>query len=166
MHNIRKERIRPPPKVKTCNWCRESIALDAFRCRYCQSYVKDIPGLEDCGVGMFVTIKKPKPTLPPLPPPTSDGGSDSSGGAAADKNGSVNGATATSNHAPSDTGGDGSSEKAGDDPTPSLSRTMTGSTTPESTADPQRKPTGSTTTTIGPAEGKRIAAELAQANSS
>ncbi|KAG0238220.1 hypothetical protein BGW42_006500 [Actinomortierella wolfii] len=61
MHNIRKEKIRPPPKVKTCNWCRESIALDAFRCRYCQSYVKDIPGLEDCGVGMFVKIKKPKP---------------------------------------------------------------------------------------------------------
>ncbi|KAF9432377.1 hypothetical protein BGZ76_010893 [Entomortierella beljakovae] len=77
LHNIRQEKIKPPPKEKTCNWCRESIHLDAFRCKYCQSFVKDIPGVEDAGVGMFVTIKKPKqqhsqsPTLhdelPPLP---------------------------------------------------------------------------------------------------
>ncbi|KAI7831211.1 large-conductance mechanosensitive channel [Gamsiella multidivaricata] len=65
VHNIRKEKIRPPPKEKTCNWCRESIALDAFRCKFCQSFVKDIPGIEDAGVGMFVTIKKPRQqTLP------------------------------------------------------------------------------------------------------
>ncbi|KAF8937652.1 large-conductance mechanosensitive channel [Dissophora ornata] len=60
VHNVRKEKIRPPPKEKTCNWCREAIALDAFRCKYCQSFVKDIPGIEDAGVGMFVTIKQPR----------------------------------------------------------------------------------------------------------
>ncbi|KAG0379778.1 hypothetical protein BGX24_011720 [Mortierella sp. AD032] len=59
VHNIRREKIRPPPKVKECLWCREDIALDAFRCKFCQSFVKDIPGIEDAGVGMFVTIKRP-----------------------------------------------------------------------------------------------------------
>ncbi|KAG0321615.1 hypothetical protein BGZ99_003789 [Dissophora globulifera] len=59
VHNIRKEKIKPPPKEKTCNWCRESIALEAFRCKFCQSFVKDIPGIEDAGIGMFVTIKRP-----------------------------------------------------------------------------------------------------------
>ncbi|KAG0275473.1 hypothetical protein BGZ95_008744 [Linnemannia exigua] len=54
-----REKIRPPPKVKECLWCREDIALDAFRCKFCQSFVKDIPGIEDAGVGMFVTIKRP-----------------------------------------------------------------------------------------------------------
>ncbi|KAF9899867.1 hypothetical protein EC991_008222 [Linnemannia zychae] len=59
VHNIRREKIRPPPKVKECLWCREDIALDAFRCKFCQSFVRDIPGIEDAGVGMFVTIKRP-----------------------------------------------------------------------------------------------------------
>ncbi|KAF9282902.1 hypothetical protein BGZ68_005685 [Mortierella alpina] len=66
VHNVRKEKIRPPPKEKTCNWCRESIALEAFRCKFCQSFVKDIPGIEDAGVGMFVTVKRPKQPQPPL----------------------------------------------------------------------------------------------------
>ncbi|KAG0055636.1 hypothetical protein BGZ83_007936 [Gryganskiella cystojenkinii] len=65
VHNIRKEKIKPPPKEKTCNWCKEQIALDAFRCKFCQSFVKDIPGLEDAGVGMFVTVKKPRHTPSP-----------------------------------------------------------------------------------------------------
>ncbi|KAF9938886.1 hypothetical protein BGZ67_010289 [Mortierella alpina] len=65
VHNVRKEKIRPPPKEKTCNWCRESIALEAFRCKFCQSFVKDIPGIEDAGIGMFVTIKRPKQPQPP-----------------------------------------------------------------------------------------------------
>ncbi|CAO3573313.1 unnamed protein product [Mortierella alpina] len=65
VHNVRKEKIRPPPKEKTCNWCRESIALEAFRCKYCQSFVKDIPGIEDAGIGMFVTVKRPKQPLQP-----------------------------------------------------------------------------------------------------
>ncbi|KAF9113483.1 hypothetical protein BGX27_001495 [Mortierella sp. AM989] len=60
VHKIRQEKIKPPPKEKMCNWCRESIHLEAFRCKYCQSFVKDIPGIEDAGVGMFVAIKKPK----------------------------------------------------------------------------------------------------------
>ncbi|KAF9573326.1 hypothetical protein EC968_008780 [Mortierella alpina] len=65
VHNVRKEKIRPPPKEKTCNWCRESIALEAFRCKFCQSFVKDIPGIEDAGIGMFVTVKRPKQPPPP-----------------------------------------------------------------------------------------------------
>lgn len=34
--------------------------MDAFRCKFCQSFVKDIPGLKDASVGMFVTVKKPR----------------------------------------------------------------------------------------------------------
>ncbi|KAF9360685.1 hypothetical protein BGX26_008188 [Mortierella sp. AD094] len=70
VHKIRQEKIRPPPKEKMCNWCRESIHLEAFRCKYCQSFVKDIPGIENAGVGMFVTIKKPKQPQP-VPSPQS-----------------------------------------------------------------------------------------------
>ncbi|KAF9934184.1 hypothetical protein FBU30_003208 [Linnemannia zychae] len=64
VHNIRREKIRPPPKEKECLWCRENIALEAFRCKFCQSYVRDIPGIEDAGVGMFVTIKRPSSKHP------------------------------------------------------------------------------------------------------
>ncbi|KAG0282301.1 hypothetical protein BGZ96_000624 [Linnemannia gamsii] len=67
VHNIRKEKIRPPPKEKECAWCKENIALDAFRCKFCQSFVKDIPGIEDAGVGMFVTIKRPSTKQHPRP---------------------------------------------------------------------------------------------------
>lgn len=70
MHNIRREKIRPPPKEKTCEWCKESIHLEAFRCKYCQSYVKDIPGVGDAGVGMFVTVKKKQQTHTPSPSQT------------------------------------------------------------------------------------------------
>ncbi|KAF9206217.1 hypothetical protein BGZ59_011793, partial [Podila verticillata] len=58
VHSIRREKIKPPPKEKTCLWCGEQIRLEAFRCRYCHSYVKNVPGLEDASVGMFVAVKK------------------------------------------------------------------------------------------------------------
>lgn len=64
VHSIRRERIKPPPKEKTCLWCGEQIRLEAFRCRYCHSYVKNVPGIEDAAVGMFVTVKKPKQNRP------------------------------------------------------------------------------------------------------
>ncbi|KAG0083372.1 hypothetical protein BGZ92_010822 [Podila epicladia] len=64
VHSIRREKIKPPPKEKTCLWCGEQIRLEAFRCRYCHSYVKNVPGIEDAGVGMFITVKKPKQNRP------------------------------------------------------------------------------------------------------
>ncbi|KAF9332969.1 hypothetical protein BG006_004127 [Podila minutissima] len=64
VHSIRREKIKPPPKEKTCLWCGEQIRLEAFRCRYCHSYVKNVPGIEDASVGMFITVKKPKQNRP------------------------------------------------------------------------------------------------------
>ncbi|KAF9412864.1 hypothetical protein BGZ94_000906 [Podila epigama] len=128
VHSIRREKIKPPPKEKTCLWCGEQIRLEAFRCRYCHSYVKNVPGIEDASVGMFVKVKKSKR-------PQSQA-FDSNAALHPDQQGST-GAMATT--------------------------TTTKTSPPDSANHPHGSTLASNTdnNTLGPADGKKIAAALA-----
>lgn len=177
VHNIRKEKIRPPPKEKECAWCKENIALDAFRCKFCQSFVKDIPGIEDAGVGMFVTIKRPstkhRPSMDPAFDQSHNGldhnalaagmaagviaaskERDSNNSNSNNRSGSNNNISSSSSRPPSQshpTSNESTGKKA------ITGQTSSTSSTP--VPPPQAPRSGST---VGPSDGKKIAAGLAK----
>jgi len=178
VHNIRKEKIRPPPKEKECAWCKENIALDAFRCKFCQSFVKDIPGIEDAGVGMFVTIKRPSTKHRPSMDPSFDqsqNGLDHNALAA----GMAAGVIAASKERDNNNSNNNSNSRSG-----SNNNISSSSSRPHSQSHPtsngntgKQATTGQTSTstspappphasrsgsTVGPSDGKKIAAGLAK----
>ncbi|KAG9072602.1 hypothetical protein KI688_000373 [Linnemannia hyalina] len=174
---ILKEKIRPPPKEKECAWCKENIALDAFRCKFCQSFVKDIPGIEDAGVGMFVTIKRPSAKYRPSMDPSFDQnhyGLDhnalTTGMAAGviaaskerdNKNSNSNSRSSSNNNISSSS----SQPRSQSHPTSNGNTGKSATTGPTSSSSSAPVPPPHATrsgSTVGPSDGKKIAAGLAK----
>ncbi|KAF8945344.1 hypothetical protein BGZ47_002840 [Haplosporangium gracile] len=175
VHNIRKEKIRPPPKEKECAWCKESIALDAFRCKFCQSFVKDIPGIEDAGVGMFVTIKRPSTKHRPSMDPAYDqshNGLDHNAFAVGMAAGVIAASKEKDNNSNSNNrNGSSNNNNSSSRPHSQLHPSSNGNTakqaagghTSSSPSTPVAPPhTARSGSTVGPSDGKKIAAGLAK----